>query len=151
METTRQAKVFDVMTRNVIHAVRPYATIEKAAKTMKKVDCGCLVVINRGRLVGIVTERDLVQRVIAEAKSFRKTLVSQIMSKPVITITPDATVSDAAKLMLKNGIRRLVVRKGSRVVGVLTTTDYAKFLSKNAHGETMLLAAARAEYQTIFE
>jgi CBS domain-containing protein len=150
-ETILQTKVSDLMTKNVIHSVSPDATIEKAAQRMKQLHCGCLVVISRGKLVGIVTERDLVQRVIAEAKSFRRTLVSQIMSKPVITIAPDATVSDAAKLMLKNGIRRLAVSKGSRLVGMLTTTDYAKYLSEIIRREPMLLAAARVEYQTIFE
>ena len=73
------------------------------------------------------------------------------MSKPVITIAPDGTISDAAKLMLKNGIRRLAVTKGSRIVGMLTTTDYAKYLSRKTPEEPMHAATARFEYQTIFE
>jgi len=143
--------VSDLMTKNVIHSIRPESTVKNAAEKMKEVHSGCLVVINRGILVGIVTERDLVQRVVAEGKSFKKTQVSQIMTTPVIAISPRAPVSDAAKLMIKNGIRRLPVRDHSRIVGMLTTTDFAKFLSAKARKEPMFAAAARAEYQTIFE
>jgi CBS domain-containing protein len=143
--------VSDLMTKSVIHSIHPEATVRKAAERMKEVHSGCLVVINRGILVGIVTERDLVQRIIAEGKSFQKTKVSQIMTTPVIAVSPRAPASEAAKLMIKNGIRRLPVRDRSRVVGMLTTTDFAKFLSEKARKEPMLLAAARAEYQTIFE
>lgn len=118
---------------------------------MKQVHAGCLVVIDQGKLVGILSERDIVQRVVAEGKPIQKLLVSQIMSKPVITTSPSAQVSDAAKLMLKHGIRRLPVKKGKKVVGMLTTTDYAKYLCKKMSGNPLLAAAARAEYQTIFE
>ena len=143
--------VSDLMTKNVIHSIRPDATVRNAAERMKEVHSGCLVVMNRGILVGIVTERDIVHRVVAEGRSFQKTQVSQIMTTPVIAISPRAPVSDAAKLMIKNGIRRLPVRDHSRVVGMLTTTDFAKFLSAKARKEPMFAAAARAEYQTIFE
>jgi CBS domain-containing protein len=139
------------MTKTVIHSVRPDATVREAAERMRQVHSGCLVVMNRGMLVGIVTERDLVQRVIAEGKSFSKTPVSRIMSTPVIAISPHASISGAAKLMLRNGIRRLPVRDRSRVVGMLTTTDFAKYLSRKAGREPLLAATARAEYQTINE
>jgi CBS domain-containing protein len=144
-------KVSDLMTRTVIHTILPNANVRDAACRMKEVHSGCLVVTNRGMLIGIITERDLVQRVIAEGRSFRKTLVSQIMSSPVIAVSPRAPVSFAASLMLKNGIRRLPVRDHSKLVGMLTTTDFAKSLSKKYVKEPMLAATARAEYQTIFE
>lgn len=143
--------VSDLMTRTVIHSVRPSATIREAAERMKEVQAGCLVVIDRGKLVGILTERDIVQRVVAQGKSFHKTPVLEIMSKPVITASPSALVSRAAKLMLKHRIRRLPVKKGKKVVGMLTTTDYAKYLCDEKVTNPLLAAAARADYQTIFE
>jgi CBS domain-containing protein len=142
--------VSEIMTKNVIHSVRPGDSIKKAAQRMKEVQSGCLVVIDRGRLVGIVTERDIVQRVVAEGRSFNKTLVSRVMSSPVITASPRTSVSDGAKLMLKNGIRRLPITQGKHVVGMLTVTDLAKYLSKSSN-DPLLAATSRAEYQTIFE
>ena len=139
------------MTSTVIHSVRSDSTVKKAAERMKEVHVGCLVVIDGGRLVGIISERDIVQRVVAEGKSIHMTRVSQIMSKPVVTTSPAAKVPDAAKLMLKHKIRRLPVRKGTKVVGMLTTTDYARYLCKEIAYNPLLGAAARAEYQTIFE
>ena len=100
------------MTSSVIHSVPPGATIREAAERMKEVQAGCLLVINRGELVGILSERDIVRRAVAEGMSIHKVLVSQIMSKPVVTTSPSALVSSAAKSMLKNRIRRLPVKKG---------------------------------------
>ena len=139
------------MTSSVIHSVPPGATIREAAERMKEVQAGCLLVINRGELVGILSERDIVRRAVAEGMSIHKVLVSQIMSKPVVTTSPSALVSSAAKSMLKNRIRRLPVKKGKKVVGMLTTTDFAKYLCKESRSNPLLAAAARAEYQTIFE
>ena len=145
------AKVSDLMTESVIHSIHPDTNIKNAAWRIKEVHSRCLVVLNRGNLVGIVTERDLVQRVIADGKSFIKTKVSQITSTHFIPISPRDPVSSAAKLMLKNRIRRLPVRDRGRVVGMLTTTDFAKYLGKKASNEPILPATARADYQTIFE
>lgn len=139
------------MTSNVIHSVPPGATIKEAAERMKEVQAGCLVVIHNGKLVGILSERDIVRRAVAGGVSIQKMVVSKIMSKPVVTTSPSALVSSAAKLMLKNRIRRLPVRRGNKVVGMLTTTDFAKYLCREATSDPLLAAAARADYQTIFE
>jgi CBS domain-containing protein len=138
------------MTANVIHTSHPEDSIKKAAEKMKQAHVGCLIVINRGRLSGIVTERDIVQRAVAEGKSLLKTQVSQIMSKPVIRARPDTTIFEAARLMLRNKIRRLPITQGRRVVGILTTTDYAKYMARSSRNP-LFAAASRAEYQTIFE
>lgn len=146
----------DIMTKSVIHSVSRNASVRKAAERMKEVHSGCLVVMSRSRLAGIITERDLVQRVIAEGRPVSRTLVWQIMSKPVVTTSPDASLSEAAKLMIKRGIRRLAVTNDNSVTGMLTVTDFARYLSserainKEEKGQ-LLAASARSEYQTIFE
>ncbi len=118
-------RVSEIMTKNAIHIVGTSNCIREVARRMKEANRGCLLVVENGRLVGIVTERDLVQRVIAEGKS-PNCEVSEIMSKPVITVGPDALITDATEIMIKNKIRRLVVTEGNSLVGIVTTTDFAK-------------------------
>ena len=102
--------------------------------------------------MGIVTERDLIQRVLADGRNPDKTLVSQLMSKPVITVKPDTELSEAAKIMVANRIRRLPVVEGSTVVGMLTVTDFARYMRLKSSEDLLLAAASRGtEYQTIFE
>jgi len=137
-------RVSQVMTKTQIQFVRPSISVENAAQRMKEFQRGSLLVIDNGRLAGIITERDLVQRVIAEKKSPEKTQVSEIMSRPVITIGPEGLLTDAARIMTENKIRRLPVTEGTDVVGIVTVTDFAKHLNKLAGHDAMLAAMARA-------
>ena len=132
------------MTKDVIHSVRSDSTVETAAERMNQVQRGCLVVMDGGKLVGIVTERDLVQRVMAKGYMPDKVRISEIMSKPVITVGPEALLTDAARIMMENRIRRLPVIEGFDVVGMLTVTDFAKYLSKRMGQDPMLAAMSRA-------
>ena len=140
----QMARVSELMTKDVIHTIDQDASVEEAAKRMKQVGRGCLVVEERARPVGIITERDLVQKVMAEKLIPKNVRVSLIMSKPVITVGPEALVSDAASIMLQNKIRRLVVTEGDRVVGVLTVTDFAKFIHRREGSDPILAAMSRA-------
>ncbi len=133
-----------MMTKDVIHTISQTASVEEAAQRMKQVGRGCLIVVEGGRPIGIITERDMVQKVMAEKLVPKNVKVSRIMSKPVITVGPEALVSDAANIMLQNKIRRLVITEGDRVVGVLTVTDFAKFLHRREGSDPMLAAMARA-------
>ena len=145
-------RVSGIMSKNAILFTSPGATARSAAESMKQFQRGCLVVISRGKLVGIITERDLVQRVLAARKNPDKTFVSQVMTKPVITVKPDIELSEAARIMVANRIRRLPVVDGSTVVGMLTVTDFARYLRVQSSGDMLLAAASRGtEYQTIFE
>ncbi len=137
-------RVSDLMTKDVVHTIRPNISVAEAARRMKEVHRGCLVVVDEGGPVGIITERDLVQKVIAENLLAKDARVFDIMSTGVITVGPEALVSDAAKLMVENKIRRLVVSEGTRVIGVLTTTDFAKSLYEKSQADPMLRAMARA-------
>jgi signal-transduction protein with cAMP-binding, CBS, and nucleotidyltransferase domain len=140
----RPERVSDLMTKDVIHTVQADTSVDQAAKKMRQVQKGCLVVVEGGQPVGIVTERDLVQKVVAEGLTPATLKVSQVMSRGLITVGPEALVSDAAKVMVKNGIRRLVIVEGPRVVGILTVTDFAKSLFEKSRHDPMLAAMARA-------
>lgn len=147
-----EERVSDIMTKDVIHSISPEATIEKAAERMKQVHRGCLIVVDNGKPVGIITERDLVQKVIAEKIEPTETTVSKVMSHPIVSVEPEALLSDAAMIMSKNNIRRLPVIEGTELVGILTVTDFAKHMLKKSDSDPMLLAMGRANqllWQTV--
>ncbi len=95
-------------------------TIEKAAKIMREEQIGSILVSEKGEAVGIVTERDILYRVVAGGKDPSKLKVKDIMSKPLIFIDANAKVKEAIVLMAKNNIRRLVVKEGKNVTGVIS-------------------------------
>ncbi len=119
-------KVEDVMVESVI-TVDVDATVMKAVKIMNENEIGCLVVTRRGRAVGIITERDLLKRVIGRSKSPRKTKVKEIMTKPLIAGQPDMDLEDATRLMFDRKIKKLPVVEGRRLLGLITLTDVARF------------------------
>ena len=137
-------RVSEIMTKSVVHTVDMNSSVQEAAAAMKEVGTGCLVVIEKSRLTGIITERDIVQRVVAVKKLAREVRVADVMSKPVLTVGPEALISDAAKIMMQNKIRRLVVAEGVRILGIVTVTDFAKMMYKKSASDPMLAAMARA-------
>ncbi|MGD0645206.1 MAG: CBS domain-containing protein [Candidatus Bathyarchaeia archaeon] len=130
------------MTPNVI-TIDVQGTVLEAAKLMHQQDVGDLVVMDGIVAKGIVTERDLVRRVMAQKKSF-DTKVSEIMSDPLITIDEECSLRDAARKMVKFKIRRLpVTTKKNVLVGIIATSDFARHLSKKSFSEVMLAAMSR--------
>ena len=120
MET--EIPVRDIMTRPVITA-DANLDILSAAKIMSLANVGSLIIVSEGKATGILTERDLVKKVIAQGVDPRSVLVGEIMSAPVVSIEPDASLRDAAALMLKSGVKRLPVISNGRLVGIITDTD----------------------------
>jgi len=137
-------RVSDVMTKDVIHTISEEASAFDAAREMKNAKRGCLIIVKRGTPTGIVTERDLVQRVMAEGKSPSDVKVSEVMSCPLISVGSEALVGDAARIMCENNIRRLPVMDGPLLVGMITVTDFARYLGKKSIDDPMLAAMSRA-------
>ena len=133
--------VRDFMTTNVI-TIDVQGTVLEAAKLMHQQDVGDLVVMEGIVAKGIVTERDLVRRVMAQKKPL-DTKVSEIMSHPLITIEEESSLRDAARKMVKYKIRRLPVTKKNVLVGIIATSDFARHLSKKSFSEVMLAAMSR--------
>jgi CBS domain-containing protein len=133
--------VRDFMTTNVI-TIDAQRTVLEAAKLMHQQDKGDLVVMDGAVAKGIVTERDLVRRVMAQKKPL-DTRVSEIMSTPLITIDENSSLRDAARTMVKYKIRRLPVTKKNVLVGIIATSDFARHLSKKTFSEIMLAAMTR--------
>jgi CBS domain-containing protein len=133
--------VKEFMTTNVI-TIDVNRTVLEAAKLMHQQDKGDLVVMDGVEAKGIVTERDLVRRVMAEKKPL-DTKVSEIMSKPLITIDEDSSLRDAARTMVRYKIRRLPVTKKNVLVGIIATSDFARHLSRKTFSEIVLAAMTR--------
>jgi len=114
--------VRDIMTRPVI-TTEADLDILSAAKRMGSANVGCLVVVSGDRPTGILTERDLVKKIIAQAVDPRNAKVGEIMSSPVVAIEPEASLRDAAALMLHSGVKRLPVISNGKLVGIITDTD----------------------------
>lgn len=113
--------VKDVMKRNVIVA-KPEINIREMSQVMSKFHIGCLVIVEKGKTVGVVTERDILNS-IANGMNPDKTMAKDIMTKNVITIEPDNSIDDAVELMTKNRIKKLPVVKNGKLVGIVTASD----------------------------
>jgi CBS domain-containing protein len=115
--------VRDVMSSPVI-AMGEDAPANRVAELMDKHDLGCIIVTNKeGKPLGIITERDLVVRVLAKNAKPDTLKANEVMTSPLITIEPDATISDAARKMSKLDIRRLGVVYKKQITGLLSSKD----------------------------
>lgn len=112
-----------VMMRPVIQTIRPDASVAEAAKQMTAAKVGALLVRDQDHDLGIVSESDLVRKVLAESLAPAQTLVRAVMSTPLVTIDSAASAYDASDLMAEAGIRHLAVVEGGEVVGILSVRD----------------------------
>jgi CBS domain-containing protein len=129
-------KIRDVMTPNP-RTVSPDDTIQAAARIMQTEDTGAVPVVNNGKVLAVVTDRDIVVRVVAEG-SPATSLVSTIASQNVICATPDMSTREASDLMSEHQIRRLPVVDGDRLVGIVSIGDLAVKEGKDSRiGDTL--------------
>jgi len=115
----------EIMVENVV-CIDADSAVRDAVVLMNLHGIGCLIAADRGKAVGIITERDVLKRVVAQSKDADKTKVSEIMSKPIIVGGPDMFVEDATKLILSKNIKKLPVMKNGRIVGIVTLSDIAR-------------------------
>ena len=106
------------------------ATVLEAAQRMIDANVGSMLVSTRGKINGIVTERDYLRRVTLEGRTDRQTAVREIMSTPLIVVTPQTTIEECMALMTDQRIRHLPVAQGGDIVGVVSIGDVVKFQSK---------------------
>jgi CBS domain-containing protein len=111
------------MTESVVTA-EPERTVREVAEIMRERNVGSVVLVQGGRPVGFVTDRDLTLSVIADGRDFGDHIADHA-SSPVITAHPGMDVEEAAELMVRHGIRRLVVIDGDRLSGIVTLDDLA--------------------------
>ena len=119
--------VKEVMKKNIV-TISSDKTVYEAACVMTKNDIGSLIVVD-DTLEGIVTERDVLNKVVSGDRNPKQTKVSDIMTAKVISISPDKDLEEACDLMAKHKIKRLPVAFGDEVVGIITSTDVVTILS----------------------
>jgi CBS domain-containing protein len=110
-------------------------SVTYAAKMMRDENVGLAPVVEGDRLVGTVTDRDIVLRVIAEGKNPESTMVREIASTDLVTVEPEHDLDEALKLMAKHQVRRLPVVTSGRLVGVVAQADVARQADDSRTGE----------------
>ncbi len=128
------AQIRDVMTSNPTTVERSTNVLE-AAKVMAGEDVGPLPVTDGGRLVGIVTDRDIVTRVLADERDPQSTTVGDICSSDLVTVTPEDDLDQALRKMASAQVRRLPVVEGDRIIGIVAQADVARQAPEQQTGE----------------
>ena len=119
-------RIRDIMTSNP-STVEPDKTVVDAARIMKQEDAGVVPVTENGRLTGMVTDRDIAIRVVAEGRDPQSTPVREVASKDLVTIDPQQDLDEALRLMAQHQVRRLpVVEEDGRLVGIVAQADVAR-------------------------
>jgi CBS domain-containing protein len=126
---------------SAVYSVSPDATIAEAVAEMNRHRVGSVLVLDGGRLVGIFTERDVLRRVVGASIDPRRTLVSDVMSAGVITITRDATVEETMTLFTEKRCRHLPVVEDGRLIGTISIGDITRYMADQHRAEAEHLKA----------
>jgi CBS domain-containing protein len=130
-------KVHEVMTERP-RAVTPQTPLNEVAQVMETEDVGAVPVVDGDRLVGIVTDRDIVVRAIAQGKDPRGMPAAEVSSRELVTVNPDDELSDALNLMAQYQVRRLAVTaEDERLVGVVSQADVALHAKDKETGQVL--------------
>ncbi len=108
---------------DVIWSVEPTATVYEAIAMMAEKSVGALLVVSDGKLAGIISERDYARKVVLQQRSSSDTLVHEIMTGSVITVTPDHSVENCMKMITEHRVRHLPVLDGDKLLGVISIGD----------------------------
>jgi CBS domain-containing protein len=119
--------VKDVMTKNVI-SIDSSMTVKDAAAMMEDTNVGSIVITDGNTPVGILTERDFVNRVVGKDKA-SDTPLSEVMTQPITVVEPDETVWNVAEVMRTKNIHKVPVQDGNKLVGIFTATDLVRICS----------------------
>ncbi|HEX2112516.1 MAG TPA: CBS domain-containing protein [Gaiellaceae bacterium] len=126
----------DVMTSNP-KSCETSTTVIEAARVMAQEDVGPVPVVEGERVVGIVTDRDIVVRVVAEGRDPNSTTIGEIASSDLVTVEPDTNLDEALRLMAQNQVRRLPVVERERLVGIVAQADVARAADEEKTGEVV--------------
>lgn len=114
--------VKDVMTKTV-KIVKPDTLVKTVVATMNKFDIGSIVVVKGDRPVGIITERDILRRIVEPCLAPETLRAREVMTSPIITISSTASIDEASRIMARKKIKRLLVIENEKLVGIITFTD----------------------------
>lgn len=115
--------------------VRPSDSVDRVAKKLSKAQVGSAIVMKRDEIVGIITDRDILNKVVAKGKNPREVKVEEIMTPNPYTIEYDEDITDAAELMVERGIRRVIVTKLGKPIGFLLAVDVLSAINSQEEEE----------------
>jgi len=141
-------QIKDVMVTNLI-TIEAEATVKKAAEIMDKHDIGCLIVVSYENPIGIITERDMLKRVLLQKRDLAKTKVGNIMSAPLIAANPQTDIRDAVRLMNERRIKKLPVVEEGQLIGLVSLTDVMRSLAYFEHVISSLCARCQMGKQQV--
>lgn len=119
----------EVMTKHVVD-IEPEASVSQAVSKMKELNVSSLLIKTAGGMAtwGFMTETDIIEKVIAHGLDLAEVRVSEIMSRPVITVAPGYSLQECAAIMARADIRRVLVYDGHDIIGIVSTSDIFKAL-----------------------
>jgi CBS domain-containing protein len=132
------SEILEEKGRNVLE-IEADASVFEAVKRMVEANVGSLLVTEGGEIAGIVTERDYLRRVTLEGRTDKETPVREIMTSPLIVVTPETSIDKCMALMTDRRIRHVPVVDGGQVVGMISIGDLVKFMSKRQSFEIQYL------------
>lgn len=121
--TTTIDKVLRGKPQQAVWSTVPGASVYEAIEMMAEKQVGALLVLEQGKLAGIISERDYARKVILKGKSSKETPVREIMSESIISVTPQCTVGDCMRIVTENRIRHLPVLVDNKVAGIISIGD----------------------------
>jgi CBS domain-containing protein len=142
-------KVKDVMIQKVKTADSD-DTVLDVANAMNRHEIGSVIISKKGKAVGIVTERDILKRIVSKNRDPSRTKIREVMSSPLVTVKPSTTVTRAAKTMIKEKVKKLVVTNSGKLVGILSLTDLLPML-KTQKADQLSLKGAPKRVKKVFE
>ncbi len=154
MSDDKTTSVQSIMTPLPLETANPLTNLHEIANQMKEKNKGAIIIVEQqtkdtsntmSKPIGIITERDIVRRVLwgYEPIHPKQIMVSDIMSKPLITVGDEASIYDAALIMTKYSIRRLPIARDNVLLGIVTTTDLARRIYEKNKADPVLKAMSR--------
>lgn len=138
--------VSDIMSRN-IKVCAPHDSVTEAAKIMRDIECGSVPVCEGKKIVGIITDRDIVLNIVAEGKDSNQVHCHDCMTTDVITCSSDTDIHECARLMSQHQIRRIPVVENGEIVGICAMADLAREnIYVNEAGDALSQISEHSQY-----
>ncbi|MFH0897079.1 MAG: CBS domain-containing protein [Candidatus Bathyarchaeota archaeon] len=117
--------VYKLMTKPVVK-IDAYSTVQEAVEKMSREHIGSILVTFQGEDVGIITEKDILSKIIARKANAETIKVKEVMSSPIISVEKNTPGEDALRTMVKHGVRRLPITDKGKIIGIFSTADVTK-------------------------
>lgn len=116
------------MKGHTVHSISPESSVYDALEVLEEKNLGALVVVDKGKLIGVFTERDYARKVVLKGRSSKETLVADIMSDRPIYVNPNTSIEDCMQLMTDKFVRHLPVLENNELIGIVSIGDLVKYI-----------------------